>query len=223
MLSSRMPPRRLLLLVALCLCRPTQGAVVDAGNAPDGAGWIFRVLLDGTPVGEHRFRSTVSDDGAERTLTSDAAFTVRWLGVPVYRYRHHAVERWRGDCLLTVSADTDDNGQRSRVAAAQAGDVFEVSAPAPTRARGCVMSFAYWNPALRTQQRLLNAQSGRIEPVRVEPIDGRSGWAQRPAGANGWRISGLSQPIDVWYSAEGEWIGLDTRVDGGRVLSYRRP
>ena len=210
--------------IAILCSGPWSHATTDSAPASRAAeGWTFRVLLDGKPVGEHRFRATSPDDSAERTVLSEADFTVRWLGVPVYRYRHRAVERWRGDCLVALSADTDDNGQRSRVAGAQRSDVFEVSVPALQRAPGCVMSFAYWNPALRSQQRLLNGQTGRIESVRVEPIgDARPESEQRPVGAIGWRINGLSQPIDVWYSADGDWIGLDTRV-GGRTLSYRRP
>ena len=161
---------------------------------------------------------------AERTLVSEAQFTVRWLGIALYRYQHRAVERWRGDCLAALSADTDDNGTRTQVSAQAQDAQFDVTAPAPQSARGCVMSFAYWHPALRTQQRLLNAQTGRIEPVRITLL-GEAPLEQgaRSVLATGWRIHGPAQPIDVWYSAQGDWIGLDTRVDGGRVLRYRRP
>jgi hypothetical protein len=37
------------------------------------------------------------------------------------------------------------------------------------------------------------------------------------------RISGNARTVDVWYSAQDQWIGLDTTVDGGRTLSYRLP
>lgn len=45
-------------------------------------------------------------------------------------------------------------------------------------------------------------------------------WLRRVAAMR-WRIEGPAQPIDVWYSAEGEWLGLDSTVDGGRKLPYR--
>ena len=202
-------------LAMAALDPPTAGAAAPA--------WTFRVLLDGQPVGEHRFSASAPGADGERTLVSEAAFDVRWLGIPVYRYRHRAVERWRGDCLTALSAGTDDNGTRTQVSAQSRGEQFEVSAPAPQSAQGCVMSFAYWNPALRTQQRLLNAQTGRIEPVRIAPLgEVPLDLGERGTGASGWRIHGLKQPIDVWYSSQGDWIGLDTRVDGGRALRYRR-
>jgi hypothetical protein len=212
-------------MAAVCCCAwPLAALAMGASWAERASSWTFRVLLDGQPIGEHRFSATPSDDGSGYTVRSEAAFAVRWLGLTLYRYRHQAVERWRGDCLVALTADSDDNGQRTRVAAALQGDVFEVSAPIPLSVRGCVMSFAYWNPTLRSQQRLLNSQTGRLESVRIAPLEeGAVELERRPAGATGWRIGGLAQPIVLWYSSEGDWVGLDTRVDGGRMLSYRRP
>lgn len=218
-----LPSRRAPLIAAMCVW-PLAVAASDVPNEPVSAsGWTFRVLLDGQPIGEHRFRLSGTRE-AERTLVSEAQFTVRWLGIALYRYQHRAVERWRGDCLAALSADTDDNGTRTQVSAQAQDAQFDVTAPAPQSARGCVMSFAYWHPALRTQQRLLNPQTGRIEPVRITLL-GETPLEQgaRSVLATGWRIHGPAQPIDVWYSAQGDWIGLDTRVDGGRVLRYRRP
>jgi hypothetical protein len=186
--------------------------------------WSFRVLLDGNPIGEHRFTAGEVDGAGERTVVSEADFTVRWLGIPVYKYRHRAVERWRGDCLAALTAETDDNDKRTLVSARLQGASFQVTLPAPYSAAGCVMSFAYWNPALRAQQRLLNAQTGQFESVRIARLAAAPPEiGSRSPGASGWRIGGVAQPIDVWYSAQGDWIGLDARVDGGRVLQYRRP
>ena len=210
-------------ICALCVLPPAALALDTGAEAPTagGASWSFRVLLDGKAIGQHRFNAT--DGAVERTLVSEADFSVRLLGITLYRYQHRAVERWRGDCLLALSADTDDNGERTRVSARALGEQFEVTAPVPQTERGCVMSFAYWNPALRAQQRLLNAQTGRIESVRVNAIgNGTLTVGNRTVSVSGWRISGAAQPIDVWYSSQGEWLGLDTLVDGGRTLSYRR-
>jgi hypothetical protein len=200
-------------------------ATVEGAEPPPrvNSGWAFSALLDGRPIGEHRFSVSMGDDASERTVISEAAFTVRWLGVTVYRYRHRAVERWRGDCLLALSSETDDDGRRSSVSAQQQGDTFQVVFPAAEVAQGCVMSFAYWNPALRLQHRLINAQTGRIEAVAIAAAgDGVMGQGGRAAPVQGWRISGAARPIVVWYSARGDWVGLDTTVEGGRQLRYVR-
>ena len=189
--------------------------------APPTGNWNFRALLDGKPIGRHRF--SVSGQGDERTVVSAADFAVRFLGITAYRYHHEATEQWRGECLASLNSTTDDDGNRSRVHAEQDGDAFVVKASAAAETvKGCVMSFAYWNPAIQTQTRLLNAQTGKLEAVQVqragsEPVEVRG----KTVAATGLRITGPAQPITVWYSSQGEWIGLDSTVAGGRKLSYR--
>jgi len=209
------------------------------------AEWNFAVMLDGRPIGSHRFAlTTEARDAANPTLTSEARFDLALLGVTLYRYRHRAREQWRGDCLVALDAWTDDDGKQTSVRAREengrlaiATATPDAASAAPSRAEpdtavaakagdrvtasGCVMTFAYWNPALRTQRRLLDPGSGRLERVAIEAlanatIDVRG----TPTPVRGVRINGLAQPIDVWYSGD-RWSGLDTIVAGNRRLSYR--
>ena len=192
-------------------------------HVADGREWVFTALLDGKPIGEHRF--SVKASGDERQLTSDARFDVKFLGFSAYRYRHQATEHWRGDCLDRISANTDDNGKPFTVKGERSGDALQVKASAGAETLpGCVMSFAYWNPAILKQTKLLNAQTGKLEPVRIArvgttPVEVRGKTVQAVA----WHISGPDSPIDVLLSPEGEWIGLDSTVAGNRRLTYRLP
>jgi hypothetical protein len=155
--------------------------------------WDFRVYLDEKPVGHHRF--TLSEKGAERELTISARFDVKFLGFSVYRYAHDATEHWKGDCLVRLTAQTDDNGERSVVERAP---------------QGCTMSFAYWNPLILKRAELLNAQTGEIETVSVAALgDGR------------YRITGPKHPIDLWYSSDGQWLALESPLASGRRLRYQ--
>jgi hypothetical protein len=192
-----------------------------ARAAESGGEWVFRAFLDGRPIGQHRF--SISGQGLVREALSEADFAVRILGITAYRYRHMATEQWRGDCLATLASTTDDDGKRSAVRGERAGDVFAVRAGSATESiPGCVMSFAYWNPAIRVQTRLLNAQTGQLESVQVQPVGGGSIEVRgKPVVATGFRITGPANPIVVWYSEQGEWVGLDSTVAGGRRLSYR--
>jgi Family of unknown function (DUF6134) len=188
---------------------------------PGDGEWNFRALLDGKPIGAHRF--SVSGEGDERKVVSEANFAVKVFGITAYRYRHQATEQWRGDCLTALAATTDDDGKPNKVRAEASGDALNVSTGgAPQPLKGCVMSFAYWNPAIQSQTRLLNAQTGKLEAVQVVRIGGGSIDVRGQAvAATQFRITGPAAPIDVWYSPQGEWLGLDSTVAGGRKLSYR--
>jgi hypothetical protein len=195
-------------------------AASSAAAAPAGDS-TFSVFLDDKPIGEHRFSFGGTEDA--RSVVSEASFTVKLLGLTVYRYRHRAVEKWRGDCLSELTATTDDDGKASRVRTEAEADGLAVVTDAGRQAlKGCVMSFAYWNLAIQRQPRLLNAQTGRSESVQVSRAGGGTVEVRgRQVAATRWRIDGPAQPIDVWYSEQGEWVGLDSMVDGGRKLIYR--
>ena len=183
----------------------------------------FQASLDGKPMGTHRF--VVEGDALARTVESEANFEVRFLGFKAYSYHHHASERWQGDCLRSLAATTDDDGRRTDVHAERGEAATRVAVGGASRDEAaCVMSFAYWNPALRTQARLLNPQTGRLESVRVERLaDATIPVGGKAVAASHYRIEGAESPIEVWYAADGAWIGLDSVVGGKHRLSYRLP
>jgi Family of unknown function (DUF6134) len=168
--------------------------------------WNFRVFLDEREIGHHHF--TLRTDGGTRELRSEARFQVRVLGLTVYRYAHDAMERWRGECLQALDSTTDDNGDREKVDwRGEPG--------------GCNLSFAYWNPKILQGGRLLNAQTGRFEPVTVSPqgeetIEVRG----RPTVAQRYRLAGANLAIDLWYAGR-QWVALESAAKGGRRLRYR--
>lgn len=170
--------------------------------------WDFKVYLDESAIGSHRF--TLGKQGEEGELMSEARFDVKVLFFTAYRYAHRAAERWRGNCLVGLDARTDDNGKQLAVSAGSA--LLE----------GCVMSYAYWNPLILRQSRLLNAQTGEIEVISIAAL-GDDTMQVRGAAvtAKRYRISGPKNPVDLWYSAAGEWLALESTLEGGRRLRYR--
>lgn len=186
--------------------------------------YAFKAFLDGKPIGEHRF--TVATDGATRKVTSEADFAVKIIGITAYRYRHHADEQWAGECLSGLQASTDDDGKPASVKLVKSGDANEIATNAGKRSEpGCLMTFAYWNPAMREQRRLLNPQTGKVESVKVERVgSGNVPVGGRDVPATDWRITGGESPIDVWISEQGDWVGLDSMVSNGKhKLTYRLP
>jgi hypothetical protein len=206
------------------------GTAAVAAHAADDAArastrvYAFKAFLDGKPIGEHRF--TVATEGGNRKVTSEADFSVKVLGITAYRYHHHADEQWAGDCLSGLASRTDDDGKPATVTLVKTGDANEITTNAGQKAEpGCLMTYAYWNPALRQRTRLLDPQTGRVDSVQVEKVgSGNIPVAGKDMPATDWRISGGESPIDVWISEQGDWVGLDSTVSNGRhKLSYRLP
>jgi hypothetical protein len=184
--------------------------------------WIFRVLLDGDDIGQHRF--TLRNLGAERRLLSEARFDVKLLFFSAYRYAHDAEERWQGDCIAALTAHTSDNGKLHRVEAARAdGRLTVASAAGRVALDGCVKTFAYWNPAILREPRLLNAQTGEYMAVSVAALGEEI--IAAPAGtvrARRYALRGRNLAIDLWYSTDNEWFALESTTEGGRRLRYLR-
>jgi hypothetical protein len=182
--------------------------------------WEFQVFLDDAAIGHHHF--VVNDKGAERELTTDARFDVKVLFINAYRYVHDASERWRGNCLASLNARTDDNGKPSAVQADQQGERVQVVSPRGREAHdGCVMSFAYWNPEILRQTRLLNSQTGQYEAVTIAAMgEERITVRGAPVQAKRYRITGPKNPIDLWYGTDNNWLALQSTLEGGRRLRY---
>lgn len=213
---SRIHARRLAVLPLVALLLAPAGF---AGVAPHE--WRFTALLDGKEIGYQTFR--LAERGAERVLTSEARYNVKFLFMNVYDYTHKDKEVWRDDCLERIDSRTDDNGERFFVR----GGLDESRLTIETvtgveRLPVCVMTFAYWNPRILEARRLLNAQTGEYMDVKVTPR-GRDSIlaAGRVRPADRYELTTEKFSIDVWYSPESEWLGLETTTDSGRRLRYR--
>jgi len=218
------PVARLTMLLRVVATLFALLALMQAVQAASVKEWNFAVTLDGNPIGTHRF--VVWQDAADTKVTSEASFVITFLGIAVYHYRHEASETWRANCLGRLQADTNDGGDLTHVSATgdTTGGRLRITADQTSKAHwdGCLFSFAYWHPALPQQTRLLNPQTGEIEPVRITP-DGEDVVLVRgqPVRARSWRIVGRHDPLRLWLNENGDWVGLDADVKGGRRVSYR--
>ena len=183
--------------------------------------WRFEVFLDDDPIGFHHFELSASGD--TRELRGEARFLVKLLGFTVYDYRHQNLELWQDDCLQSIEASTDDNGEDLFVRGSRDGEGMHLQSSNGSRDMpGCIMSFAYWNPAILDQQQLLNAQTGEYLDISVQPLGEQTLQLQgREVPALHYRLSTNENDIDLWYSSDRDWLALST-TSGGRQLHYRR-
>lgn len=184
--------------------------------------WDFDVYLDKQKIGTHRF------DYENGTLNSLADFNVKLLWMSAYRYQHQATEQWQGECLSKLSAQTRENKVKTIVEGQLQSQQFEVkvnekNVSLPT----CIMTFAYWNPLMRQQSKLLNPQNAEFLDVTVTG-----------QGTSTLKVRGQNTPTQVyllkgsfegkeklnirlWYDAQDEWVGLESTTPEGYKINYK--
>lgn len=195
---------------------------VAAAPALGSDTWRFKVFLDRSPIGEHRFERR--DAGSAARVESRASFDVDILVFNAYRYRHSSNEIWRGECLEQIRATTDDNGEEYEVQGERASGGFALEVNGrQQQLPACVSTFAYWDKAFLERRRLLNPQTGELVSVRVvsegsERVD----FGGRQVDAERYRLNADGREITLWYTAGGDWVGLESDTGTGRTLRYER-
>jgi len=191
-----------------------------AASAGQDREWSFRVLLDGKPVGSQHF--TLSNEDGLTRLETVADFKVKFLFATVYRYLHRNEETWDGDCLAEIKSTTDANGKPYSVVGQKREDFFEVIGEDSTeKLPACVSTFAYWNPDFLQHSRLLNTQNGEYLEVEVSEAipDFRFVRGSRVPALQ-YELKAGDLDLTLWYSTENEWLALESKTKGDRVLTY---
>lgn len=210
----------LLVGAAVILAVPTPGVATPMGKDE----MTFEVSLDGQSIGTHRFR--IDDGSATRIVESEAAFDVRILGIPVYRYRHGNTETWQNGCLKRIESETDANGTPYAVDLSKTETGYRIVTPNETQTYqgDCLMSFAYWDQRFLRQQRLLNTQTGELIAVEIQSLgESELKIANRTAPVKGFRVLAAPQGVDIkvfYHSVNGRWVALESVIENGRKLRY---
>ena len=193
--------RRGLIIGGLALGAP--GLAMAARSRLD-----FLVYRNGAKVGQHQM--TFAGDAAGRIVTTNVAMTVKVGPVPVFRYRHRAVERWANGRWASLETTTTQNGKTHTVTArAMAGFVLIEGPAGAVRAPAGAAPLTHWNSAVLSGP-LFNPQEGKMLKVRcTQTAPGR------------WAIRGETE-IDNAYDADGDWMALKGKLEDGSRIEYRR-
>ena len=207
-------------IIALLLLFSATATSVAAAPGEAQRSWQFSVLLDGSPIGYHRFELMSRE--SELEVRSEASFDVRFLFINAFRYRHSNRELWEGECLRVIESSTRQNGEEFAVSGELLPQGLQIEANGKSdRLDGCVMTFAYWNPRFLAQSRLLHPQTGEYMSVDVQPL-GREELTVRGQSvtAFAYQVKARDVDITVYYSDDDEWLGLESVAKGGRIIRY---
>jgi len=193
---------------------------IGEAAAAESREWAFRVSLDDKEVGSHYFR--IDEKDGKTRLETEADLAVKMLLITVYRYLHRNVESWEDGCLTGIESSTKVNGKTQAVSGQRQGDFFNVrSSGESVRLPECVMSFAYWNPEILKEARLLNSQNGEYVEVDVSgPVYDERLVRDQTLPAQRYRLNAGDIDLKLWYSLDDQWLALESKMRGGRVLSY---
>lgn len=180
---------------------------------------VFDILRDGKPVGRHEVAFSTEEDRLAVQVRMEIA--IPFLFFTAYRYRYRSDSLWREGRLLRLSADTDDNGEKSTVRAEQSGETLAIEGP---RGREVVDGFLlptdHWHPAVIGRDRVLNTITGEVNAASIvaEGVD-RLPTPQGVVEATRYRYSGDLENV-VWYDAVGRWVGMRFSARDGSTIEY---
>lgn len=182
----------------------------------------FDVWRGTRKLGTHDLVFHPRPDGLQIDVAVDIAF--RLGPITLYRYVHHASERWANGAVAEISSETDDNGTRHRVFGKRElpGLMIHPDGAAPYLAPPDALPATHWNHH-ELNAAWINTQSGELIRPRVAPP--APVIVQTAAGAPlRVRRYALSGPVrlDLWYDEADTWAGLSFVKGGGEVRYARR-
>lgn len=185
--------------------------------------WTFDVYLDKNKIGQHEFKLTESNE-----LTSTAKFNVKVLFISAYQYDHKAIEHWQGDCLSGLESHTLENKVETNIKAKLSGQEFIVEdGKVKQNLPACTMTFAYWNPKIIQQTKLLNPQNGEWLDTKFTNLGNETVEVKnKKVEANHYKLDGSLNgksklKIELWYSANNEWLSLKSITPEGYTINYK--
>jgi hypothetical protein len=169
----------------------------------------FAVFRNGTKVGQHEM--VISGDEANLTATADVAMNIKAGPITLFKYRHRAVERWKGGAFAAIETWTEQTGKKPIHVVAQAGGgAVTITGPAGVlKGPADAAPLTHWNPVAFTRP-MFNQQEGKFLKVKATKM-----------APNHWAVRGEAE-IDDFYDSAGQWLALKGKLEDGSTLEYKR-
>jgi len=180
--------------------------------------WNFDAIMKDKVIGKHTF--SVNNE----KIISKADFHIEFLFMDIY-YQHKSEELWSGNCLNSISSQTNDDGDKFVVNGIRESNNFSIIANnVKTALPTCIMTFAYWNPKILEQDKLMNSQNGEYLDVKTTLLK------QEKIAIKGKNISancyemiasknGVEKlKIQLWYDQNMQWVALKSPTPIGDIF-----
>ncbi|MEO1191990.1 MAG: DUF6134 family protein [Pseudomonadota bacterium] len=210
--------RRVLLfgLPAACLVSPQSLLAADLPQPPLGFYHYSMTEADRGAIGEST--TELKQDGEVLEAQVERRVRVRILGITVYRYESKMTQRVQGGRLISLSRDTDDNGDedRLRITARDGALAAERNGESWTLA-GDLLPSSAWNPQVIAAKELIDIETGKAVPVDGSLVgEGEVLAAGRRSNAQRVKQGGALDR-DLWFDAKGRLLRMVVRRRGATV------
>lgn len=198
------------------------GAVVRPGAplpVPADRRLAFRIVRNDSAIGSHVL--TFSPAGNALVVRVVVDIAVKFGPITLYRYSHRAEERWEDAAVVSLDADTNDDGTVSRTVVRRVADGYSVEGLGVARyvAPPETLPATHWNRRMLDGP-MINTQTAEL----MRPVVTRVG-ASRVAGgtteADHFTLRGDAD-LDTWYDARPAWVALRFTAKDGSVIRYER-
>ena len=180
--------------------------------------WNFDAVLNDRVIGQHIFKVE------NFKSLSKANFHIEFLFMDIY-YKHVSNESWSNGCLSKIDSKTDDDGDFFKVKGQLEEKQFELKANKNSfQYPACLMTFAYWDPNILKQSKLLNSQDGELLDINVEFIaDELMVIRQEKIITKHYQLVASKDDneklkIQLWYDKEMNWVGLSSTTPIGDIF-----
>lgn len=188
---------------------------------PVGDRLVFNIIRKGDKIGEHLLTFSQTTKGLTVAVAVD--IVVGFGPIAFFRYKHRAAVKWSSAQVVSVDAETNDDGTPRQMTARRedAGLVVEgTNAPrylAPARS----LPGTHWDRAMLDAP-FINTEDGRL----MSPTVTLAGTEKVPVGdgsvtAQHFQLRGDAN-LDTFYDATPSWVGLRFTAHDGSEVRYLR-
>jgi len=184
----------------------------------------FQILRNGNPFGDHTIKfSKTADDKTKVDIHINMSVTAG--PISFFEYNHNNTEIWDGNRLVSLSSETNDDGDQYFVNAKWKDSILDIQSSSKNqKLLSPIFSTSYWNFNTVNQSRLLNSQKGTLDTIEIiGKIQDNIKINKINYLTNRYtlRING-DREIKIWYDiTTKEWMGLDFTIQGQHI-SYKR-
>ena len=180
--------------------------------------WDFDVILNDEIIGKHSFKQVGKESHSLAKFKSNFMFMS-------FSYEHDSKEAWNEDCLKSIVSKTNDDGEVFNVDGGKSNGKLKVSLNGKEKSLPeCIMTFAYWNPKILDQKKLMNSQDAEWLDVVIKNtgIEAKNVRGQEitthhyiiQANKDGDEVF----IIDVWYDDNMSLVGLRSPTPIGNLI-----